>query len=296
MLVEKFSLSNLLKLELPEFADEVIRIVDKHDPESLKIKDGFDQLVAERPQIEALTVRFGPHPLTEKLAVLREERIEHAKAITFQLNGFVKGFIEGEDSDISTAKFIVNRFLYNLDRNNVPMTNRRVTQFFAEIDKDEDLETAFSSLGLSNRLDSLRSSHSQVLGNMSSRLENTSQRPKGKSEVFKRSIRYGLNWLFATINMAQNYNKELDYTPLIKELNDLIVSYRALIKIRSTYNAKKSESLPETVELDAAVEAEDNEKFKRMVIVDDFDQSMDQKKTVASLSEHLQLPLKSNEA
>ncbi len=293
MLVEKISLSRLLNLELPEFADEVIRIVEKHNPESLKIKDGFDQLVAEKPQIDALTVRFGPHPLTEKLTVLREDRIQHAKAITFQMNGFVKGFIEGENSDVSTAKFIVNRFLYKLDRNNVPMINRRVTNFFAEIDSDENLETAFGSLGLSNQLDNLRSTHSQVLEYMESRLDNISKRPKGKSEVFKRSIRNGLNWLFATINMAQNYNKELDYSALINELNDLIISYRALINIRGTYNAKNGESAPEPVVLDAIDEAENTE---RMVIANDFDQNMDQKKTVASLSEHLQLPLKSNEA
>ena len=67
MYIQNVPYSKLLKLELPRLANRVIEIVEKHDPETLKIKEVFDLLVEEKPQVEGLIVRHGPHPITEEL-------------------------------------------------------------------------------------------------------------------------------------------------------------------------------------------------------------------------------------
>ena len=50
----KIPLSRLLKIEVPRLALRVIEIVEKHNPEELHIKEIFDLLVAELPNIQKL--------------------------------------------------------------------------------------------------------------------------------------------------------------------------------------------------------------------------------------------------
>ncbi len=288
-MLEKIYFSRLRKLELPEFADRVMGVVAQYDTESLKIKDAFDRLEAEKPQIEALTVRYGPHPVTKELSPLRKERTLYATSISFQTRGYVRGFIIGDKGAVSLAQGAVDRFLLNLRSNNEEIINRRVTQFFAEVDRNEELETALTTLGLSPLLDNLRSIHSQITELLAKRLNDISKRPKGKSEVFAKSLRDALNLLFMRITVEQSFNKELDYLPLIDELNELVIRYRGLINTRATSQAKSNENKTE-------VTTTNGEPVQKMLNANDFDQNMDQKKTVASSSEHLQLPIISNEA
>ncbi len=49
--IYRISFSRLLKLELPLLAKGVIGIVEKHDPETLKIKEFFDKLVLEETMV-----------------------------------------------------------------------------------------------------------------------------------------------------------------------------------------------------------------------------------------------------
>ena len=289
MYLEKIHFSRLRKLELPEFADRVMGIVEKHDPESLKIQEAFDLLVAEQPQIDALVVRFGAHPLTKKLEPLRKERTLYATAISFQMRGYARGLIFGDEDAVIVAKEAVDRFLLNLRSNNEEIINRRITQFFAEIDSDEELETAFATLGLTALLNDLRNVHSSIAELLAKRLNDISKRPKGKSEVFAKSVREALNLLFMQITFMQKINKEMDYLPLIDELNELIIRYRGLINIRAAYQEKKAEN-------DSVETTPETQSASRMGSVDNFGQSMDQKKTVASSSKHLQLPVVEKEA
>ena len=62
--------SRLYKLEVPRLATRVIEIVEKHDPETLKIKEVFDLLLAVQPQMDALKAPRGASPFTEQLTPL----------------------------------------------------------------------------------------------------------------------------------------------------------------------------------------------------------------------------------
>lgn len=279
MQITNIALSRLLKLELPQLAKNVLEIVAKHEPESLLIENAFNDFELLKPQIESLIVSYGPHPITEQLKPLRRKRILYATSISFQVRGLVKGFIDGADNDIVVAKAAVNRYLNNLRRNNEEVINERLDQFFNEIDADPAIFAAMNALGFIPYIDNLKMVHSELKMLLGSRNASFSKREKGITAVSSKAVRSGLEVLFMRISSAMYDNKELDYNPLISELNEKLIRYQALINMRATAHKSKSHSSQTTSGTMSTVV------LPRMHIASvrgaDIDDSQDQKKTVA---------------
>lgn len=279
MQIINIALSRLLKLELPQLAKNVLGIVEKHEPESLLIEGAFNDFELLKPQIESLIVSYGPHPITEQLKPLRRKRILYATSISFQVRGLVNAFIDGADSDIVVAKATVDRYLKNLRRNNEEVINERIDQFLNEIDTDPAIFAAVSTLGFISYIDNLKIVHGDLKTLLDSRNASFSKREKGVALVSSKAVRSGLAILFMRISSAMYDNKELDYNPLVSELNEKLIRYQALINARATAHKSKSHSSKTTSGTTSTVI------LPRMHIAsvkgDDFGDDQSQKKTVA---------------
>ena len=295
MLIKKIALSKLLKLEIPQLAKGILDIVENHDPESLLIENAFDDFNLLKPEIESLIVRYGPHPVTEQLEPLRHKRILFATAISFQVKGLVKGYIDGSDNDVRTAKEAVNRYLHNLRANNEEVINEKVEQFLNEVQTNTELSDAMSALGFLSYIDNLESVHLQLMKLIASRNASISRRVKGGVIVASKTVREGLSILFNRITAATYNNKELDYKPLIDELNEKLIRYSGLIKTRETAQRTSSQSPSNEGEMEAPTSM----MFPLRVTTvngDDFDNNQNQKKAAAPFRELMQLPPTDNEA
>ena len=309
MVLKTLYFSKLLKLELPEFAERVIGIVEEHNPEELKIEAVFDLLVKEQPQIDLLNVRYGAHPLTVELNRLRELRALYISAILFQLKVVTKEDATRANPSVRLVGIEVNRFLKKLKPSkNEEVTNRMITRFFAELDSNEELEAAFSSLEFTVHLNDLRNVHSSIQELLGKRLKSISKRPKIKTAALKKSVRDALKNLFKEIELAPLRNPELDYKELFDELNDLLDKYRNLINIRMGYNQRMAEQkaeiengeLDEPTEVDESVEPTGT-MMRHLNVEDDNSKNgldvkpINEKKTTTSSSKPMQLPNSKNE-
>ena len=240
----KIPLSRLLKLELPQFAERVIGLIENNNPEELQINEVFGQLKKEKPKIAQLVVRYGPHPITDELGKLREMRRLYVSGILYQLKVVIKEDKTGADSSVKLVKIEVQRFLSNLrSSKNDETINRKITQFYAEIEQNEVLEAAFDSLGFTNILDELQSVHSTIEELRDVRLVDISKRPKVKTPMLSKSVREALKLMFKEIEVAPIRNPEIDYEPLFDQLNELLIEYRNLINNRVLFNKRKAEEL-----------------------------------------------------
>ena len=240
----KIPLSRLLKLELPQFAERVIGLIEKHNPEELQINEVFGLLKQEKPKIAQLVVRHGPHPITDELGKLREMRRLYVSGILYQLKVVMKEDKTGADSSVKLVKIEVQRFLdkLSLSRNDETI-NRKITQFYAEIEQSQVLEVAFDSLGFTDILDELQSIHSTIEELRDVRLVAISERPKVKTPALSKSVREALKVMFKEIEVAPIRNPEIDYEPLFDQLNGLLIEYRNLINNRVLFNKRKAEEL-----------------------------------------------------
>lgn len=304
--------NKMLKLEVPQMAEQVIAIVDKHEPETLKIDGAYNLLVAKQPHIDKLFVWYRSHPLTKELQELRKTRRFNIRKVSFQLEVVIREDVSGMDKSVYLVKSQTERFISDFNSSNEEVKCRRLTQFFELIDANEELEEALTKLKFSDKLDELRSVHSNILELMKNKLTNLSYRPIEKTPFLKKSVLNSTKNMFLEIELAILKYPEIDYQPLINELNVLLNTYNNLINSRALKNNRKaekakgaeketapsdsseisntmepSESTPQTLSLD--VERMNGNSFSNS------NNSVDNKKAAATPSKPLQLPPMNNE-
>lgn len=125
--------SRLLKLELPELAEKVIRVVEKYDPEVLKIEEVFELLLNEQMQIDNLNARYGVHPLTIKLKPMREKLLLEVSKLKLDLNVASKSTTDLTKEAVIDLQLAIDRHLLKLrSSKNEAVMNRRIAQFLHE--------------------------------------------------------------------------------------------------------------------------------------------------------------------
>ena len=306
------SFSKLLKLDVQFLASSVIAIVEKHDPEALKIKEIFDILVKQKPQIKLLKVGYGAHPITLKLSNLRTKRDAYAQAMIDQMKTLERVKESGKEEALIVAKPIVFRYLQNLSKNKEKSIRQTLIQFFDLVAENGQFQTALETLDLLSYLDKLQSVNTVIDEEYELRRENVSARPKDKTPDLVASIMSDIRDLFKQIEVAQIKHPEIDYTPLIDELNNEIARAKAEIKARKSINKKKAEDVLNdnkvgenngiVIEGRSENPSESTQTVQRMypmdVEVEDEEnlEQLDKKRTVAMSAKLTRLPIDSTKA
>lgn len=251
--------SRMLKFEIPEFAERITELVERYNPEELKIKEMHDLLIAEQANIAKLVVRHGPHPLTEELRVQRGVRSLHVNAIGVQLKLAIKKDTAGTNKAVKLVKIEINRFFGDLNSSKNSQTKgRKITQFIAEVNTNVALQTALESLKFTDYINNLTAVHSSIQELTAERSLSKSKRPTENTPDLMDSVLTATRDLLKEIELAAKKNPDLDYAPLCNELNVVLIEYRDMINKRVLFNkrtAEKNNENAETTEDTATTEA-----------------------------------------
>ncbi len=233
--------TRLQKLEFVSYVNNVIRIVDSHNPELHQIDCTFDLLVAETPQLKKLDVPYKAHPLTKIVTDLRKVRTVYVGSIFNHLR-VVEVENSEDDISINEVRIHLNRYLKNLKacKNEVERCEK-VELFFEEIDKDKKLRGRFVSLKFTEHLEKLRNVHTDIMKVGKDIIKSTSERPTEKTPALRKSLMIAVEDLFKELEIAQIKNKDVDYKPLYDELNTLSTNYRNALSRRISHNKQKAE-------------------------------------------------------
>ena len=300
--IKRIRFSSLWKNELPELANSVIEIVEKHNPETLKIKVFFDLFVEQEPQIKLLDFRYGPHPITKKLNILRKRRKALAQGIPNRLMTIEKGGSTIAIEHLEVAQSVVNRYLTGLSRSNNKIISQEVTKFLEQCIENAALQTAIEALDMSSYIDDLKGVHIILGEQYGNRRASVSARPNAKTNTIVMSILTAMINLFKHIELAQVENQELDYTPLIDELNNELTSFGTLINARASYNKRKAEEV--IIDGNSEEPSEPTESANKMLmrsmnvdeVQEDLQNDLDTKKAAAMPTRQTRLPDVSTEA
>lgn len=236
-----FDYTRLYKLEFVDMVKGALVIVQKHDPVALKF-EGIATLVMEQqqPNLDALMVRFGKHPLTKNLHALREQRNLLLQAVIFQLDSVDKAGLLSTQPQRELASPFLHRMLDGIGRENEKQKRERLNQLFAGIDADAALKDAVTVLGFESNLSELRTVASAIVTNSTARVKSISERPKMRTRELKKDVSKAIVNLFNAIKLAELQYPELDYSSLINELNAWLTPYYALVKSRTTKSLNKN--------------------------------------------------------
>ena len=209
--MKKINLHRLLKLELPNLALKVIEVIEKNEPESLKITEAFDLLLQQQPQIEILKRQYSRHEITPELEELRMKRATYSALIALNMRTLSRSEVRSGETEITPTWIIVDFYLTNLRSFNEEIIQVKLSEFFREIDEREEIETTFSTLGLTSYLNELRNVHSSIKELLTKRKTSIAARPNVNIPPIAKAVRTAMRNVFAHINFAKTQNSNLDY-------------------------------------------------------------------------------------
>lgn len=307
MVLLNLRLSKLWKLERVEYVNQVIKIVDEHDPEALKISDMYNLLVARQPEIDQLNVRYRAHPMTVSIQHLRSLRGLHISNILGRLK-LVRKEKGDLDGDVRLVRTEIDRHFGNFrSSKNEAIKIQKVDKFNTAVEASQELEEALSELGFTSLMNDLRSVHSRIKSNSELRNKSIAARPQTKTNDLQKVVDDSIVNLFTDIRLAMLRNPEINYNPLIADLNKVTLIFDNYINIRIGQSERKAEEKAENEngELDNTTPVvESTEPAGRMMSLNAADMNGDgekvlpanEKKTIATTSNSMQLPLNDSEA
>ena len=107
-----------------------------------------------------------------------------------------------------------------------------------DVEADQELQAAITQFDLLEDVMQLTAAVDRVRELSRKSYKRTSSRINVSSTVHMRAVYSAVEYVFNEIEMAHLMNPELDYSPLVAELNVLVNKYRSLIVIRDHNNRR----------------------------------------------------------
>ncbi len=234
--ITRLPISKMQKLEVAEFAEEVIGVVHKYNPEEMQINAMYDLLVANKPLIAQLKVHYGVDPYRLDLKPAREMMMLLVSNIKLKVRLATK---TNDPKDFHAIESAINsslRYLYRCK--NAKTVNQKIRGFLNDVETDEELQAAITQFDLLEDVMQLSSALDRVRELSSKSYKRTSSRIDVSAMEHMKAVYSAVEHVFNEIEMAHLLNPELDYSPLVGELNVLVGKYRRLIVIREHNNRR----------------------------------------------------------
>ena len=234
--INRLPISKMQKLEVAEFAEEVIGVVHKYNPEEMQINAMYGLLVANKPLIAQLKVHYGVDPYRLDLKPAREMMMLLVSNIKLKVRMATK---TNDPKDFHVIESAINSSLRHLYRcRNAKTVTQKIRGFLNDVEADQELQAAITQFDLLEDVMQLTAAVDRVRELSRKSYKRTSSRINVSSTVHMRAVYSAVEYVFNEIEMAHLMNPELDYSPLVAELNVLVNKYRSLIVIRDHNNRR----------------------------------------------------------
>ena len=255
-LIYRVPLGAFRTLEYPEFVNDVLDIVVNYDPETMKIQGVVNLLKEQLLEVDKITIKERSHPLTKELINLRIDRDKTLGAIGSLIIGFNKVKVPAIKEAADLALPFLNKFLNKIYQNTNFVKNKKIDLMLAELDGNVVLNSAMQTLGLSILLDDLKTNFQKIADKQKNRRKSKSETPRVISRKIILNCATAVTNLFRTIEINQLVELNVDYMPLVNELNEMLNEYKTLFTQRKTLIQKtvtKKMTAASSVKTDATV-------------------------------------------
>ena len=235
--LQKLPYTKMLKGEIAEYAKRTLDIVGKEDHETLLITPLVNLLSARKPEIDILGIRYGIDPLRSKIMQMRSKMMLTISAFKLQVRLLSKA---GIDSDLHHTQTYIDTYLRSLNALNDKRLSQRVVGFLNAAKTELPFKEALLSLNLMSHVEEIELAHTDMQSVVTKRVNILSQRPDLPTKVAVERVSGAINDLFKGIEVAHLTNPDLDYEPLVDELNQSTAMFRLSIQLRDAYNKRKA--------------------------------------------------------
>lgn len=240
------SFSRLWKNEFRALVNKVVGVLDQFNPEALNLKFVYDKLVEAQAELSLLLVPEGKHPITTELSANRKNRKTLIRTLVSQIRILNSANAVYNIPQLEIVTPFVVRYLNPIVNVNSTVQTDVLDEMFGKLEVDTTLQAAITELNLNKLFDELEVLHKSI-----PTYETERSNTKIRQEVITSDVRINgekaLRNLMSEIELAQMKYPELDYNPLIEQLNDLFTFYMAQAKTRSTIRKQAAKSKVSTI-------------------------------------------------
>ena len=235
-----FSFFKVRRSELPEMTEEILKSVEKHNPVTLKIAGMYNLLSELRPLLNILAVKYDGYPNSEVVRAQVKMRNNLLSAIRSHIVAIEKAGVTTTAQQAQLAVPYLKSYLSGIYTVSPIVKSGRVNQMLKGLTDNDEMNDALNALGLATYMDELRACQQSVNQGETRRKEILAIRPKFNNKDAKVRITSAIEHLLKAIDLAKVEHTDLDYMPLINELNVVLTNRKTVIKSRSTRNLNNS--------------------------------------------------------
>lgn len=244
----KIALSKLLKIEVPRLLDQVLVVLEQHNLEELHLDTMYNVLLEQKSNADLLVDPYGSHPLTSTLNELHAKRLNYASLIYSKLQYLDKPHFHEVLHLVKKTKPIVKHYLSYLGQKSRNAVLESIEAFFKYLKDEPEVEEALITLGLQPYMKELQQANDEHEETWLQRLTDISHRPEVNTVETKKEVQKAMRRFFDQVDSCQSIYKDLDYQPLISELNELLAKYSKMINTRAAINKRRARKAKENEE------------------------------------------------
>lgn len=236
-----FSFTRLWNSEYPVVVENILKIVEKNNPEELHLKKAYDKLNAFVPDLEKIKAQAKNTGATDVITQKDDLRDRHTRAIFTVVDTYRKsGFDNYAESAKTIATFFKdNEYTRGLVNENYTSQTNKTKQLIADVEDNTKIKKAFDVLGLFQPLMKLKTLNNELAELFRNRTAEQAQMPEIDIKQIRKKVDEVIDQLFITIEASRLEYDDKDYNPLIKEIKTLLDYHRAQLKTRKTKSATK---------------------------------------------------------
>ena len=229
------SFARIGNLEFMRLVMKMNQMVAKHDPAVLKIEGVYNLLVAELPKLKSLQVKSGKHPNSMELKALRLKRRNLLVVITGKVRLLTKAQVDALSASAALVVPLLEKYLKNIVADKLNTQSEKINELLDELDGNVAMNAALTTLGLKAYLDELKTLQTAIEQTGDHQVASKSVKKLSvETRIIRSEVIDAVADLLNGIEIAKKENKELDYTALINEVNELIKPFQTDIKSRNT--------------------------------------------------------------
>ena len=233
----KLPFDRVQKLELPDIVNGTLVIVGNYNPEELHIDGMYKLLLAEKPNLQRLSQVNKAHPLTKEIKGLHKECDSVVVSILEKSRSIQRLAVYSDAAKVLVP--MVSNFLSGYIKLNRSSKTECITQFLKELENVTEVSAASELTGMKVYVDELNDLMQKIHAKISLRRVSSSTKTITNRKELRIKIFNATSNLFHAIELAKVEHPDVDYTPLINELNKLLVPYKSIIKTRKTGSSQK---------------------------------------------------------
>lgn len=240
--IERFPVHELWNNEFPQMALHVISIGQKYDMRRMNLNKSFDELNSFTAQLEAMRVSEGKNAKNALKEMNDRER-------DILINAFRKVVDAVEKVELPSIRphyELLNALLTKHKASSIASTGnisetQRITMLENDINADSDIQNAIETLIPQDIVPRLFESNREYGTLFREIIADKSMEEKQDVSLLRKSFTKAMGQFFDAIQYCAFEHEDIDYMPLIREIEKLNAYYRQQLKARATRrkNGKK---------------------------------------------------------